>query len=145
MALGQSQIPLVYICEECISDLLMVSVTLVSAGSDSGQVMINNQPVCDEGWDDEDAGVLCRMLGFGSGQATSGRLLHYHWSRSFQIMGSHWSRSLVDTIMAYGRQCRERIYNRPREALYLVHVNELASTTSRSSQWVYCCIVYCIF
>ena len=34
--------------------------------------MINNRPVCDQGWDDVDAGVLCRMLGFGSGEATTG-------------------------------------------------------------------------
>ena len=46
--------------------------SLVSAGSGEGQVMINNQPVCDQGWDDVDAGVLCRMLGYGTGEATRG-------------------------------------------------------------------------
>ena len=46
--------------------------SLVVAGSEEGQVMINNRPVCDQGWDDVDAGVFCRMLGFGSGEATTG-------------------------------------------------------------------------
>ena len=44
----------------------------MSAGESEGHVMINNRPVCDQGWDDVDAGVLCRMLGFGSGEATTG-------------------------------------------------------------------------
>ena len=46
--------------------------SLVSAGSGEGQVIINNRPVCDQDWDDVDAGVLCRMLGYAAGRATTG-------------------------------------------------------------------------
>ena len=49
-----------------------IAVSLVSAGESEGHVMINNQAVCDQGWDDVDAGVLCRMLGYEDGEATTG-------------------------------------------------------------------------
>ena len=44
------------------------------------QVFIDNKwvRVCDDGWDDTEAGVVCRQLGFGS----SGRV------QEFQILGS---------------------------------------------------------
>merc|ERR1711971_140108 len=43
------------------------NITLVGGGSDKeGNVLLNGKPICDDKWDDRDAKVVCRMLGFSS-------------------------------------------------------------------------------
>merc|ERR1719447_932760 len=47
-------------------------VALVGARNDhEGNVMVYDRPVCDDSWDDTDATVVCRMLGYASGSATT--------------------------------------------------------------------------
>ena len=48
------------------------TLNLLSSGEAEGNVIINGRPVCDQGWDDRDAGVVCRMLGWESGVAVAG-------------------------------------------------------------------------
>merc|ERR1712112_76845 len=36
-----------------------------------GNVFVNGEPVCDDSWEDVDARVACRMLGYSNGRATS--------------------------------------------------------------------------
>merc|ERR1719184_730003 len=36
-----------------------------------GNVFYNGQPVCDDEWDDNDAKVVCRMIGYQTGEAIS--------------------------------------------------------------------------
>ena len=47
-------------------------ITLRGSGTaKSGNIFLNYQPICDDSWDDKDAKVACRMLGYQGGSATT--------------------------------------------------------------------------
>ena len=47
--------------------------TLTGGSSPSeGNVLVNGRPVCDDYWSDENAGVICKMLGYAGGVGVSG-------------------------------------------------------------------------
>ena len=88
------------ICIVIISEILDILVdpitngTLRLVGSNSPhegrlEVFINEQwaRVCDDGWDETEAGVACRQLGFGS----SGTIRHLQASGSEQVVPRNFS------------------------------------------------------
>jgi len=50
--------------------VICTTATLQGGSSSEGNLFINGQPVCDDAWDDNDAAVACRMLGFSTGTRT---------------------------------------------------------------------------
>jgi len=81
--------------------LIDIAVRLVGGSSyNEGRVEVNYNgewgTVCDNGWDDTDAGVVCRQLGFGSSGTVIG-------SAGFgQGSGSIW----LDSVMCTGSESR---------------------------------------
>ena len=49
---------------------------LGSESDNSGRVILHGQTVCEEGFDDNAANVVCKMLGFQYGEAVMGGLDH---------------------------------------------------------------------
>ena len=55
-----------------INFIFIISVSLVGGlNENEGNVLVNSRPICDDSWDDSDASVVCRSLGYDSGIATS--------------------------------------------------------------------------
>ena len=50
----------------CICELSPTTSIELQGGSSSneGNLFVNNRPICDDHWDDNDATVACRMLGY---------------------------------------------------------------------------------
>jgi len=61
-----------------------------------GNVFVNGEPVCDDSWDDVDARVACRMLGYSNGRATQN-------SRFGQIPGGDYG---MDNVECQGYEDR---------------------------------------
>ena len=47
-------------------------VSLKGVSSSMGNVLVDGKPICDDHWEDVDASVVCKMLGFSQGLATGG-------------------------------------------------------------------------
>ena len=48
------------------------SISLQGGSSSSGNVLVSGKPICDDHWQDVDATVVCKMLGFSEGLSTGG-------------------------------------------------------------------------
>ena len=64
--------------EEVLAELTIIEKLELHGGATAaeGNVYINQQPVCDDGWSDGAAEVVCRMLGY-SGAVTSTDRSHF--------------------------------------------------------------------
>jgi len=47
---------------------------LVDGGENEGNVYLNGRPICYTDWDDDDAEVVCRVMGYDRGEATYGEV-----------------------------------------------------------------------
>ena len=90
-----------YVCTNYIFFVADIIIRLAAGNSYSeGRVEVNYNgewgTVCDDGWDDADAGVVCRQLGFGS----SGTAIR---SAGFgQGSGSIW----LDSVLCTGSESK---------------------------------------
>ena len=54
----------------CYEPAAGMEICLGGGDHSQGNVFIDGRPICDENWYDEDAGVVCRQLGFNLGAPT---------------------------------------------------------------------------
>ena len=51
--------------------LFVIVIRLVGGGASYGNVLVDNKPICDGGWDQIDAEVVCSMLNMSAVAATT--------------------------------------------------------------------------
>ena len=67
---------------------------MIGGSSESeGNVLINGQPICDDYWDSNDATVVCRMLGYQLGIATTE-----------SEFGDVWENFIMDNVQCEGSE-----------------------------------------
>ena len=90
--------------------------------------------VCDDGWDDSEAGVVCRQLGFGS----SGRAIHHRSSGNQEITVPNFSCSGNESMLL---NCSHRGIRMP-DCSHLEEV-EVACNTPVPGMYYSICFALC--